>query len=518
MDEESNKGDLTDEEKNENQIEEDMSDVNTETDENEDLNNKNIDKENFQEENMEEADKPKRDFNKNTEKKTEKNQIGTNDQNNEIEMDEEMSNDEDNENSAEQESKLTNEKSGKNNQVSRANLEDNSEDGEDKKSNEMEKQMGQKNENRIQSDDKKEFNEKNFNILNENDNENETNKENRLNNENDTELDSAKQNTKRDFKHIKNANEKFDASVYDAATESQKRKIDQQQDKQFDEDLKPNSSKKRHLDKEEPLVEKENDLLENKKLDTKKNKNKKESNETVNSKEIKEEEIEPMSTSDFVSTLGVNGRPIESSYSTSIENFDFKKTREELELELKKFRETENFKFTTEPDVLTSDSIKLWLEYEALTQQLSKELCEQLRLILEPTVCSKLKGDYKTGKRLNMKRVVEYIATEYRKDKIWLRRTKPNKRDYEIMLAVDNSCSMSDNHCIQLAYETIATLSNAFQYLEVGKFGLLSFGEKVNQLVDLQEQFNSDIGAKILSRVNFQDDKTNVAQVLKKFN
>jgi len=38
--------------------------------------NKNIDKDNFQEENMEEADKPKRDFNKNTEKRTEKNQIG----------------------------------------------------------------------------------------------------------------------------------------------------------------------------------------------------------------------------------------------------------------------------------------------------------------------------------------------------------------------------------------------------------------------------------------------------------
>ena len=112
-----------------------------------------------------------------------------------------------------------------------------------------------------------------------------------------------------------------------------------------------------------------------------------------------------------------------------------------------------------------------------------------------------------------MKRVVEYIATEYRKDKIWLRRTKPNKRDYEILLAVDNSCSMGDNHCIQLAYETIATLANAFQYLEVGKFGLLSFGEKVDQLVDLQEQFDSDIGAKIFNKINFKDDKTNVAQV-----
>ena len=112
-----------------------------------------------------------------------------------------------------------------------------------------------------------------------------------------------------------------------------------------------------------------------------------------------------------------------------------------------------------------------------------------------------------------MKRVVEYIATDYRKDKIWLRRTKPNKRDYQILLAVDNSCSMGDNHCIQLAYETIATLTNAFNFLEVGQFGLISFGEKVKQILSLQEQFNSDIGSRILSEVNFKDDKTKIAEV-----
>ena len=214
-----------------------------------------------------------------------------------------------------------------------------------------------------------------------------------------------------------------------------------------------------------------------------------------------------------MSTLGVEGRPLDSFFNASIEKFEFTKTRDELELELSKFREADNYTQILASDALTSDSIKLWLDYVAITQQLSKELCEQLRLILEPTVSSKLKGDYKSGKRLNMKRVVEYIATEYRKDKIWLRRTKPNKRDYEILLAVDNSVSMNDNHCIQLAYETIATLSNAFQFLEVGKFGLLSFGEKVEQLADLQEQFNSDMGAKILSKINFKDEKTNIAQV-----
>lgn len=36
----------------------------------------------------------------------------------------------------------------------------------------------------------------------------------------------------------------------------------------------------------------------------------------------------------------------------------------------------------------------------------ARELCEQLRLILEPTKCTRLKGDYRTGRRINMKKVI----------------------------------------------------------------------------------------------------------------
>jgi midasin (ATPase involved in ribosome maturation) len=154
-------------------------------------------------------------------------------------------------------------------------------------------------------------------------------------------------------------------------------------------------------------------------------------------------------------------------YLSSIDNLlNYTDCREIVEKNLEKFRQLIKSEQQLSTDLISQESHELWQDYELLTQQMSKELCEQLRLILEPTICSKLKGDYKSGKRLNMKRVIEYIATEYRKDKIWLRRIKPNKRDYQVMLAIDNSSSMSDNHCIQLAYETIATLANAFNYLE----------------------------------------------------
>ena len=60
------------------------------------------------------------------------------------------------------------------------------------------------------------------------------------------------------------------------------------------------------------------------------------------------------------------------------------------------------------------------------------------------------RGDYRTGKRLNMRKVIPYIASQFRKDKIWLRRTKPSKREYQVMIAVDDSSSMADNHSKQV--------------------------------------------------------------------
>lgn len=46
-----------------------------------------------------------------------------------------------------------------------------------------------------------------------------------------------------------------------------------------------------------------------------------------------------------------------------------------------------------------------WKRYELVTTRLSQELAEQLRLVMEPTLASKLQGDYRTGKRINMKKV-----------------------------------------------------------------------------------------------------------------
>ncbi|XP_078398522.1 midasin [Cetorhinus maximus] len=157
---------------------------------------------------------------------------------------------------------------------------------------------------------------------------------------------------------------------------------------------------------------------------------------------------------------------------------------------------------------------EMWQQYQALTAPLSQQLCEQLRLILEPTQASKLRGDYRTGKRLNMRKVIPYIASQFRKDKIWLRRTKPSKRQYQICLAIDDSSSMVDNHSKQLAFESLAVIGNALSLLEVGQVAVCSFGENVQLLHPFHEQFNDQSGARILRSCQFQQKKTKIAQFL----
>ncbi|GFS38673.1 midasin [Nephila pilipes] len=159
-------------------------------------------------------------------------------------------------------------------------------------------------------------------------------------------------------------------------------------------------------------------------------------------------------------------------------------------------------------------AINLWRRYEDLVVHLSQELCEQLRLVLEPTKMSKLKGDYRTGKRLAMRKIIAYIASGYRKDKIWLRRTKPSKRQYQIMIAVDDSSSMADNHSKELTFESLATLGQSLSLLEAGELSVVSFGEKVELLLGFNEQFNTDNGARMFSQFTFNQKKTSYVQLL----
>ena len=158
---------------------------------------------------------------------------------------------------------------------------------------------------------------------------------------------------------------------------------------------------------------------------------------------------------------------------------------------------------------------KLWRMYESLTEDLSYVLCEQLRLILEPTLATRLKGDYRTGKRLNMKKIIPYIASEYTKDKIWLRRTRPSQREYQVFVVLDDSRSMAESHSIHLAYETLALVSKALSRLEVGDIGIAKFGETVDVLHGFNDgPFTDQAGVQAMSAFTFTQNATNVSALV----
>ncbi|KAF8630919.1 hypothetical protein AX17_005277 [Amanita inopinata Kibby_2008] len=157
----------------------------------------------------------------------------------------------------------------------------------------------------------------------------------------------------------------------------------------------------------------------------------------------------------------------------------------------------------------------MWRLYESLTHDLAYALCEQLRLILEPTLATRLKGDYRTGKRLNMKKIIPYIASDYTKDKIWLRRTRPSQREYQILIAIDDSRSMAESHSVHLAFQTLALVAKALSRLESGDVAIAKFGQSVHMLHNFdQGQFTDQAGTKVISSFRFDQKATNMLSLL----
>lgn len=101
--------------------------------------------------------------------------------------------------------------------------------------------------------------------------------------------------------------------------------------------------------------------------------------------------------------------------------------------------------------------------------------------------------------------VIQYIASHYRKDRIWLRRTKPSKRDYQVMIAVDDSASMSEGSCGRFAMEALVTVCRAMSQLEVGNLAVASFGQQGNirLLHDFDQPFTPEAGIKVTSSYMF---------------
>ncbi|XP_078492436.1 midasin isoform X3 [Ciona intestinalis] len=319
------------------------------------------------------------------------------------------------------------------------------------------------------------------------------------------------------YQHIEDDKENFDQVTLDAATEEQMKNLKQSEDYDVDNDDDDVIEEKRNEEKKDSDVvtmateddkeskgeksamdgapqmeqslegDEETDLPEN---DLK--------TEKVYDEEMKEEREFPQSS---IHTNEYDWSP--TGQFQTMSHDDFAKLRQLME---------ENLTDVNQSDINSAES--MWQQYQSLTQHLSQQLSEQLRLVLEPTKAAKLKGDYRTGKRLNMRKVIPYIASGFRKDKIWLRRSKPSKREYQIMVAIDDSSSMADNHTKQLAFESLAVVSSALTTLEAGQLGVCSFGDDTKLLHNFDRPFTDQSGASIIHECTFEQKQTKIAKLL----
>lgn len=152
----------------------------------------------------------------------------------------------------------------------------------------------------------------------------------------------------------------------------------------------------------------------------------------------------------------------------------------------------------------------IWQSHEASTHSLSLQLTESLRLILAPTLATKLRGDFRTGKRLNLKRIIPYIASGYKRDKIWLRRSMPSKRSYQVLIALDDSRSMRDGGAVEMGLKTLTLVTRSLAMLEVGEVSVVGFGDGVNVAHDFDKPFTSEAGVNVFSQFGFAARKTDV--------
>ena len=115
-----------------------------------------------------------------------------------------------------------------------------------------------------------------------------------------------------------------------------------------------------------------------------------------------------------------------------------------------------------------------------------------------------------------MRRVIPYIASQFRKDKIWMRRAAPSKRAFQVLVALDDSRSMAPGNTGggALACEATALLCKALSRLEVGDIGIVSFGEQLRLLQPLDAPFSDEAGARALAQLTFAQETTHVGAAL----
>lgn len=312
-----------------------------------------------------------------------------------------------------------------------------------------------------------------------------------------------------EFQHVKDAKQ-TDKTTLDNATEEQSKKIQHDENKPEDSTMEDESSDQLPEEEANQQTDPEDiNQIDSKTLDKKSEKPAKSEELTKERLENPEEVI--IEGENVLTHTVARGTETTAHCQMDILN-DCSIAEDPTNTEALEMRQMVEEQMTSNALVRPEQSdMETWQAVSNKMMSNARELCEQLRLILEPTKCTRLKGDYRTGRRINMKKIIPYIASQFRKDKIWLRRTKAAQRDYKITIAVDDSKSMHHNNSKALTMQAISLVSQALTLLESGKLSVVSFGEAPKIILKYNEQFD---GPKMVKSLGFEQNHSRIAELL----
>lgn len=118
-------------------------------------------------------------------------------------------------------------------------------------------------------------------------------------------------------------------------------------------------------------------------------------------------------------------------------------------------------------------------------------LTSLLRIVLESNRNNKYKGDFKSGKKLNLKKIVPYIASDFKRDKIWMKRVKNDKKEYTLRIFIDNSKSMFDQSLVDALSTIYYKLESSFSLLNI-PVQLYKFGNTLRKCTVDELTFDED--------------------------
>ncbi|KAI5125613.1 midasin [Nematocida parisii] len=141
--------------------------------------------------------------------------------------------------------------------------------------------------------------------------------------------------------------------------------------------------------------------------------------------------------------------------------------------------------------------------YEKIKHITNPELTKQLSVVLEENEKSAYEGDYISGRRLNMKRIISYIASDGQKNRIWMRKSKNQGREYLIRIFVDNSGSIKNSSIVDALVKSLTSITNSLDLLNV-PFELHTFSCTVHPHKDMR---------RLIEGLTFNDKETRISWV-----